>query len=393
MQLKKINIEELGVCIELTAFVPEGKTAAPALPSETKAEEWHAMLHVEPRGEAFPQQYRRIRQAEAHLLASEEMKGAKPVFKRYFLSDATNQQPIIGLDDDCSVSCIQQPPLDGSKLALWIYMQRGTEVIPHADSLHSTIVRHNGYEHLWTMGMTTNEGSSYGQTQRLLEDYEQLLEDCQMTLEDNCIRTWFYVRDVDTQYKGLVLARWENFTEHGLTPETHYIASTGIGGSPSDPKAIIQLGCYALKGFEPEQQRYLYASSHLNRTSEYGVTFERGTLLKFGDRNHAIISGTASINNKGEVIHVGDIEKQTQRMWENVAKLLEEAGMTMDDAAMLVVYLRDGADYEVVSRMFREKFPNIPTVFTLAPVCRPAWLIEMECIAIQAAKNDEFNDF
>ena len=147
------------------------------------------------------------------------MKGAKPVFKRYFLSDATNQQPIIGLDDDCSISCIQQPPLDGSKLALWIYMQRGTEVIPHADSLHSTIVRHNGYEHLWTMGMTTNDGSSYGQTQRLLEDYEQLLEDCQMTLEDNCIRTWFYVRDVDTQYKGLVLARWENFTEHGLTAE------------------------------------------------------------------------------------------------------------------------------------------------------------------------------
>ena len=80
-------------------------------------------------------------------------------------------------------------------------------------------------------------------------------------------------------------------------------------------------------------------------------------------------------------------------MWENVAKLLEEADMTMDDAAMLVVYLRDGADYEVVSRMFRDKFPNIPTVFTLAPVCRPAWLIEMECIAIQAAKNDSFNDF
>ena len=53
MQLKKINIEELGVCIELTAFVPEGKTAAPALPSETKAEEWHAMLRVEPRGEFF----------------------------------------------------------------------------------------------------------------------------------------------------------------------------------------------------------------------------------------------------------------------------------------------------------------------------------------------------
>ena len=382
MQFNKTYLKELGATIELTTFAPKGKTA-----------EWHAMLHVEPRSETFLGQYSRIRQAEAHLLATEEMAGAKPVFKRYFLSDATNQRPLMPQDDTCTVSYIQQPPLDGSKLALWIYMQRGTEVTPNADSLHSTLVRHNGYEHLWTMGMTTSEGSSYGQTEQLLVDYEQLLETYDMTLEDNCIRTWFFVRDVDTQYKGLVVARWENFALHGLMPETHYIASTGIGGNPSDPKALIQLGCYALKGFKPEQQRYLYATSHLNRTSEYGVTFERGTLLKFGDRNHAIISGTASINNKGEVMHVGDIEKQTQRMWENVEKLLEEAGMTMDDAAQLIVYLRDSADYENVSRMFAEKFPNIPTVFTLAPVCRPSWLIEMECVAIKDAENNDYKDF
>ena len=116
-------------------------------------------------------------------------------------------------------------------------------------------------------------------------------------------------------------------------------------------------------------------------------------LLRFGDRDHAFISGTASINNRGEVMHTGDIEKQTQRMWENVEALLQEGGMTMDNAAQLIVYLRDGADYEAVSRMFRQKYPAVPTVFTLAPVCRPAWLIEMECIAIKPAKNDGFNDF
>jgi len=382
MQFNKKHIGKLGATIELTTFAPEGKTA-----------EWHAMLHVESRGESFAEQFRRISEAETYLLESEEMQGANPVFKRYFLSDATNQRPLMPQDDNCTVSYIQQPPLDGSKIALWIYLQRGTEIVPMADRLGSTIVRHNGYEHLWTMGLTTSEGSSYGQSEQLLVNYEQLLESHEMTLEDNCIRTWFFVRDVDTQYKGLVVARWENFTLHGLTPETHYIASTGIGGNPSDPKALIQLGCYALKGFKPEQQRYLYAASHLNRTSEYGVTFERGTLLQFGDRNHAIISGTASIDNKGEVMHVGNIEMQTRRMWENVEKLLEEAGMTMDNAAQLIVYLRDGSDYETVSRMFREKFPDIPTVFTLAPVCRPAWLIEMECIAIQPAANNSFSDF
>ena len=382
MQFNKFRIEKLGVTIELTTFAPEGKVA-----------EYHAILHVEPQGEPFEKQLRRIILAEKELMALDDMAGAKPVFKRYFLSDAANQRPLMPQDDTCTVSYIQQPPLDGSKLATWFYLQRGTEIIPTSDRLRSTVIRHNGYEHLWTMGLTIAEGSSYSQTQNLLEDYEELLDEHQMTLEDHCIRTWFFVRDVDTQYKGLVLARWENFAQHGLVPETHYIASTGIGGNPPDPKAIIQLGSYALKGFKPEQQRYLYATSHLNRTSEYGVTFERGTLLKFGDRNHAIISGTASINNKGEVEHVGDVVMQTKRMWENVETLLAEAGMTMDDAAQLIVYLRDTADFEVVSEMFRQKYPNIPTVFTLAPVCRPTWLIEMECMAIQAAKNDEFSDF
>ena len=382
MQFNKFRIEKLGVTIELTTFAPEGKVA-----------EYHAILHVEPQGEPFEKQLRRIILAEKELMALDDTAGAKPVFKRYFLSDAANQRPLMPQDDTCTVSYIQQPPLDGSKLATWFYLQRGTEIIPTSDRLRSTVIRHNGYEHLWTMGLTIAEGSSYSQTQNLLEDYEELLDEHQMTLEDHCIRTWFFVRDVDTQYKGLVLARWENFAQHGLVPETHYIASTGIGGNPPDPKAIIQLGSYALKGFLPEQQRYLYATSHLNRTSEYGVTFERGTLLKFGDRNHAIISGTASINNKGEVEHVGDVVMQTKRMWENVETLLAEAGMTMDDAAQLIVYLRDTADFEVVSEMFRQKYPNIPTVFTLAPVCRPTWLIEMECMAIQPAKNDEFSDF
>ena len=212
------------------------------------------------------------------------------------------------------------------------------------------------------------------------------------TLEANCIRTWFFVRDVDTQYNGLVKSRRECFMEQGLTPDTHYIASTGIGGTPADPKALVQLGSYAMTGFQPQQQRYLYALSHLNRTIEYGVTFERGTLMQYGDRNHIYISGTASINNKGEVIHVGDIVNQTYRMWENVEKLLEEGGMTYDDVMQIVVYLRDGADYQIVQKLFEEKFPHIPYVITLAPVCRPTWLIEMECVAVKTAKND-FPDF
>jgi enamine deaminase RidA (YjgF/YER057c/UK114 family) len=79
-------------------------------------------------------------------------------------------------------------------------------------------------------------------------------------------------------------------------------------------------------------------------------------------------------------------------MWENVEKLLEEGGMSYEDVMQIVVYLRDSSDYETVKQMFDKKFPNMPLVITLAPVCRPTWLIEMECIAVKKACND-FREF
>ena len=383
MKYSQLSIAELGVSIEISTFsTPNGVT------------EWHAMLHVEPLEDTFQGQYRRICLAEDWLLKAEMLQGAEVVFKRYFLSDSTNQQPIMQDEGShCTISYIQQPPLDGSKVALWIYLQKGAEVQHMADNVQSTIVEHNGYRHIWTMGLMDNQGDSFQQTHSLLTKYEQVLVSQQANIADNCIRTWFFVRDVDTQYHGLVVARKQYFDYIGLTTNTHYISSTGIGGNPSDPKALVQLGAYAVTGFQPEQQRYLYAPTHLNRTSDYGVTFERGTLMQYGDRDHVYISGTASIDNRGEVVHVGDIRKQTLRMWENVEKLLEEADMTMEHCAQIIVYLRDTADYRLVSQMFAERFPEIPTVITLAPVCRPTWLIEMECIAIRENKNTKYADF
>ena len=372
------NLDHIGARIELTRFAAGQVT------------ELHAMLHVQAQGELFEAQFARLQQAKNALMEMEEVQSAKVVFKRYFLSDATNQVPLIQENDECTISYIQQPPLDGSKVALWLYLQQGTEV---SNTNGSTVVSHNGYQHIWTMGLLdTSVDTSYMQTWNTLLSYINTLKQFNATLEANCIRTWFFVRDVDTQYAGLVKSRRECFIEQGLTPDTHYIASTGIGGTPADPKALVQLGSYAMTGFEPQQQRYLYALSHLNRTIEYGVTFERGTLMQYGDRNHIYISGTASINNKGEVMHVGNINRQTLRMWENVEKLLEEGGMSYEDVMQIVVYLRDSSDYETVKQMFDKKFPNMPLVITLAPVCRPTWLIEMECIAVKKACND-FREF
>lgn len=376
MNYNTISFPNLGVKAEVAMFRPDGGVG-----------EWHVILHVAPQHEDFEGQLHRLYEAEDCLTGMPDFKGAQYILKRYFLSDSTNQQPLMRQQPHIAVSFIQQQPLDGSKVAAWLYLTSGQQV----STEHGTLVAsHNGYRHLWHMGYTSPQGDSAQQTEAILNTYERQLEKFGATLADNCIRTWFFVRDVDTQYAGMVKARRENFEREGLTSQTHYISSTGIGGGPADTKALIQMGTYALTGFQPKQQRYLYARTHLNPTYEYGVTFERGTRLEYGDRSHVIISGTASINNKGEVMHVGNICQQTRRMWENVEALLNEGGMDFSDVMHLIVYLRDTADYDTVSELFRQRFPNIPTVFALAPVCRPTWLIEMECIAVKETANPQY---
>lgn len=379
MNYRKLQFEELEVTAEVAAYEPkEGVT------------EWHVILHVNNNQLPFGEQLGRLYEAEDRLPGMPEFWGAQYIMKRYFLSDSTNQQPLMRQQKNISVSLIQQQPLDGTKIAAWLYLQSGVEV---REQNGAVVVSHNGYQHLWKMGMVKNQGDSARQTEELLTEYEAMLSKFNATLAENCIRTWFFVRDVDTNYHGLVVARRDNFIQQGLTEKTHYISSTGIGGSPADTKALVQLGTYAITGLEPEQQHYLYAPTHLNPTYEYGVTFERGTVVEYGDREHVFISGTASINNKGEVVHVGDIVLQTQRMWENVEALLKEGETGWEDVMQIVVYLRDTADYEVVRQLFAERFPHIPTVITLAPVCRPTWLVEMECIAVKEKVNERFRNF
>lgn len=309
---------------------------------------------------------------------------AKIAFKRYYLSDAENQikelKQVTG-EEDCAVSIVQQPPLSGAKVGMWVYFMSGTENHKIDDHLYS--VAHDGYEELWSTQNTAEGMDSFVQTEEIFTTYMKRLKDNGCDLADNCIRTWFYVNDIDNQYDGVVKARNEVFDAVGLTNKTHFIASTGIGGRDADHHYYCKMNALAINGIKEEQIHYLYALSHLNRTSDYGVRFERGTYVDFAHRRRVYISGTASIDNEGDILYVGDIRKQVQRMWENIEALLKEGGCTFDNVAEFTVYVRDIADYDVVAKMYEEKFPDTPYIILNASVCRPGWLIESECIALK----------
>ena len=353
--------------------------------------EFHVMIHSTRPEDTYEEQLNAVANAYNDLLAG-ELKGAMAVFKRYFLSDTANQADLLLAitteSSDCALSVVEQPPLDGTKIALWAYLQTNVQT----QVLHNGLfeVKHNAYRHLWGGSAFNRAANSEYQTRLLLNDYVMQLMEQGCKLADNCIRTWFFVQNVDVNYAGVVKARKEVFITQNLTEKTHYISSTGIEGRHADPNVLVQMDAYTVDGLQPEQIRFLYAPTHLNPTYEYGVTFERGTAVSYGDRKHIFLSGTASIDNRGEIVHPGDILKQAERMMENISALLQEGGASIDDIMQAIVYLRDPADYVEVDRYIRSNYPHLPHLIVLAPVCRPGWLIETECIAIIPADLPQY---
>ena len=209
------------------------------------------------------------------------------------------------------------------------------------------------------------------------------------TVELNTIRTWLYCKDVDNNYADLVTARNDYFATRGMTAQTHFITSTGIEGQCGDPHRVVRMDSLTVSNLKREQIQFLYALENLSPTAIYGVSFERGTRLIWGDRSHCLISGTASIDKAGIVLHVGDVRLQTRRMMENIRALLAEGNAEISDIKWGTLYLRDMVDAPIVlEELARAGIPaDMPLVTLKAPVCRPTWLVEMECVAVKKENN------
>jgi len=337
------------------------------------------------------EQFDKVEQSIVQLFSQPFLKNISPVLQRWFVSDVVNQAQLIKQSGDVAVSVVQQPPLNGSKVALWIY---GIEGIQSAQTSNNALtIKRPAYSHYYHTQLYSTAGNAFQQTTSIFDNYIISLSQFQCSLDANCIRTWLFVNNVDNGYVDIVRARNKVFESENLIPRTHYIASTGIEGKYKYPQVITLMDAYAISGIRPEQVVYLKGLSHLNPTHEYGVAFERGTAVQFGDRRHVYISGTASINNKGEILHPLDIRLQTIRVLENIHVLLTEANCNMEDIAQLIIYIRDIADYTFVDKYMRNQYPYIPMVIVLAAVCRPGWLIEMECIAIKDIEDSRFEKY
>jgi enamine deaminase RidA (YjgF/YER057c/UK114 family) len=153
-----------------------------------------------------------------------------------------------------------------------------------------------------------------------------------------------------------------------------------------------------IAGAKAVRKRAITEPAVLNEAYDYAKpsSFSRGLRIDLGSVAILLISGTASIDENGQSVHIGDFRAQLRRTYSNITGLLAAEGATWKDVVRTTCYLRDiERDYaefnEGRTEFFREQGldPLPASTGIQAILCRPELLIEIEAIAMIVPPREE----
>jgi 2-iminobutanoate/2-iminopropanoate deaminase len=148
----------------------------------------------------------------------------------------------------------------------------------------------------------------------------------------------------------------------------------------------------------PIEKRAITNHGVLNEAYAYAKpsSFARGMRIDLNGLTILLISGTASIDEQGKSVHIGDLRAQCRRTFDNITGLLESEGCTWKDIVRTSCYLRDiDRDYEAFNEertaFYREQGldPLPASTGIQAKLCRPELLVEIEAIAMFRSTKQE----
>lgn len=288
---------------------------------------------------------------------------------------------------------VAQAPLNGTLAA---------EVMSTDASAH--IVRHGDYAvidgcEILTGGLHADLGAGIGgQADAVFGRMREILAAEGFAVTD-ITRQWNYIERITAMapqgqhYQQFNDARSRFYDRYAWTGG--YPAATGIGAQAGGVTVMFD----AVKGADENRpvDNPLQVSAHaysqnvlIDRPENSNRTtpkFERARYVACQDSKTVYISGTAAI--RGEASVGCDIIGQTGMTMCNIDTLTGPENLRRHGVAaaarmryaMLRVYLKRGGDFPAAEAWMREHYPDIPTVYLLADVCRDELLVEIEGIA------------
>jgi len=159
----------------------------------------------------------------------------------------------------------------------------------------------------------------------------------------------------------------------------------------SKPELVVEDEVRVEEASPAIKKKAIEAREVLNEAYNYPrpSSFSRGMRLDINGMTVLLISGTASIDEYGKSVHIGDFRGQMLRTYHNITGLLAAEGATWKDVVRTTCYLRDiERDYsefnEIRTQFFKEQGLNpLPASTGIqAILCRPELLVEIEAIAM-----------
>ena len=107
--------------------------------------------------------------------------------------------------------------------------------------------------------------------------------------------------------------------------------------------------------------------------------------------NTLYISGQIPLDQEMKVVGKNDIAAQTEWVYENLKKVIEDAGGTMTDIVMMNIYCTDIEAFDKETRHLRKKYfgdyyPAV-TAVEVKRLYRPDFMIEIEAVAVLDNKD------
>ena len=124
-----------------------------------------------------------------------------------------------------------------------------------------------------------------------------------------------------------------------------------------------------------EQKKVIISSKSPAAVGPYSQAIETNNLI--------FISGQLSLDpNDGQIVG-GDIQTQTKQVMDNIAALLKDIGLSLENIIKTTIYMTNMDDFIDMNKVYGSYFPNDAPARSCVEVSRlpKGVLIEMEAIA------------
>ena len=229
------------------------------------------------------------------------------------------------------------------------------------------------------------------QSEAMFRQAERLLRAQGSTYQD-VVRTWIYISDILDWYDDFNTVRNHCYSEYGFIDPTgsqkpaeqiYLPASTGIEGkTPFGRAATMDLFAVHRSPASSIKVRPIHSPKQLS-PFRYGSAFSRAVVIEDAESKLIFVSGTASIDENGKSVFIGNPAQQMQQTFQVISDLIAPEGAQLQDICEATVFLKRRQDFSIYQKIMAQvDILNAPSVNVVADVCRAELLFEIDAVFI-----------